>query len=108
MSSAIDINHDTTAAVMCGRNYGYQLRADIDTQAQTASVNVGKMFENKFAGFMGNIKIHAVISGFFHFGVDCPGHNVARSQLRTFVIVGHETKAIRQTQQSTFTSQRFK
>lgn len=80
---------------------------NIDTQLETAGVNIRKMGANELFTLVRNIKKYTVNAAFFHFEVDSAGNDVTRRQFGALIMFEHEARAVGQTEQATFAAHRL-
>ena len=108
VGTAMQVADDATAGIVSRRHDRNRLACDVDTQFQAACVNIREMLPDERFAFVGDIQEDAIEAALFHLEVDGPGDDVTRRQFAAIVVFGHEAGAIRQAQQSTFATHRFR
>ncbi len=105
--AGIQVGDDAAAGIVRCRNDRYGLASNVDAQFQTASMDVREMLNQKVGRLVRHVKIDTIEAAFLHLEVDSAGHDVARCQLATGVVLGHESFPAWQTQYAAFTTHGF-
>ena len=105
--STLLVRHHPPAGVMRGWHHRNGLACHVDAQRQTAGVNGGKVFQNKRRSLVCDVQVDAVCTKALHLVINRTRDNIARCQLGSAVMRGHETGAIGQQQTAPFTAHGF-
>src|SRR4030095_993415 len=92
---------------MRSRRHRDHLFRNIYSDIQTLFINIGKVFDEFFLFKMTAIQPNMFRTGAFHFAIDCPRHNIPRSEVLSFVILRHKSFSVFITEYSTVTPDSF-
>ena len=70
-------------------------------------MDVREVGSDEVLALVGYVEIDAVETAFFHLEVDGAGDDVTRRKFGAFVMIGHEARAVWQSEQAAFAAHRF-
>ncbi|MCY1455019.1 hypothetical protein D9M71_721230 [compost metagenome] len=80
---------------------------DVDAQFQAARVDRREVFLQEGFGLVADVQVDAVQAALLHLEVDRARDHVARRQLGTLIVLGHEAGAVGQLEQPAFAAHRL-
>ena len=107
IGAAVEVGHDAAAGVVGGGHDRNRLSGDVYAQFHALGVDIGEVGLEEVRRFVRDIEIDAVQAAFFHLVVDGAGDDVARSEFRPRVVLGHEARAVGQLEQAAFAAHRL-
>ena len=106
-SCRIHVRFHAAAKIMRRGNDGDFFRRHVDPVRLAGVVNMRETFPQVFGGFVGNIEPNVRRSGFFHLGIDCARHDIARSEIAARVVVFHKRTSFDIAQNCAFAAHAF-
>ncbi|MNN18905.1 hypothetical protein D3C81_1321250 [compost metagenome] len=107
IGAARGIGDHAAAGVVRGRHDRDRLVRDVDAQFQAARVDRREVFLQEGFGLVADVQVDAVQAALLHLEVDRARDHVARRQLGTLIVLGHEAGAVGQLEQPAFAAHRL-
>ena len=91
---AVAVDLDAAALVVGRRADGYHVARDVDANAETLGVDGGEALDEVLLAYATGVEVEVVLTAELHLIVDSAGHDVARCQTQTAVVLLHELLAV--------------
>ena len=102
-----DVAHHAAASVMRRRNDRDRLLCHVDAEFEALRVDRRKVLANEGSRLVRNVEIHAIETAFLDLEIDRAGDDVARRELGTRIVLGHEARPVGQLQEPAFAAHCF-